>query len=240
MKSQLSNTLSNPIIATLLAFAGATYSAQAALLVDGGFELNALTTYTNVITAPGNVGFIGVWGEESATRTGSIDGVTPVGTQMIRTTGAGSAWQTVQITDVSSMSADIDLGTQTFDLQALFTTGFGVSGQTGQVIISFYTAISSMSSATLATNRISSVGNADPLDGDGKTWESIQLTGSVPIGTRYVLSELVFRDDGNAMGSNAGYIDGASLSIVPEPSSVALLGLGATTLMLRRRRQIRG
>lgn len=42
-----------------------------------------------------------------------------------------------------------------------------------------------------------------------------------------------------SLGANPGYVDPASLTIttVPEPGSLALLGLGAGALFLRRRRR---
>ncbi len=238
MKSLKLNTLFITLItASILAVFGAALPAQAQtnLLVDGGFESNPLGAYIPTL----NSGTLGVWADEAANITtgGAPDsaGVIPYlgSTKMLRITGTGSAWQTVQLTDLSSIpggATAIDTGLETYDLNAFFTTGKGATGTlTGQVILSFY-------SGPALTGLIRTDNAALVLDGDPATWENIQKTGTVPIGTRYFLSQVVYRDNTGQMGTNAGFVDAASLTVIPEPSSLALLGLGASTLFLRRRR----
>lgn len=232
MKSTTTSTalFRNPITSAVLALFSAACPVQAVqVLVDGGFESNPLIA-DSAVRFGGTVNF---WGQESATISTGNSGVTPFsGTKMLHTTGSANAWQTAQITDVTGYSGDIDAGGQPYDLKAMFTTGAAVSGKTGQVIISFYTG----NSPGGPTGFLSSFSSALVLAGD-TTWEQIQNTGTIPVGTRYILSDLAFRNDAGAMGGNPGFVDAASLDIVPEPSSMTLLALGATSLLLRRRRQ---
>jgi hypothetical protein len=175
-----------------------------------------------------------VWGSENATIvSGTNSGVSPFGRDMLNVARGGTV-QTVQITNLASipnMINMIDSGFATYDLNAQFTAGAGVSGTRGQLIISFYDSLG-IDSSNLSLNRIGLSNSSLFLDAS-IDWELITEAGAVPAGARFVISELVYLPGGSA---GETFVDAASLTIVPEPSSVALLGLGATTLLFRRRR----
>ncbi|MFC7335783.1 PEP-CTERM sorting domain-containing protein [Haloferula chungangensis] len=76
----------------------------------------------------------------------------------------------------------------------------------------------------------------------GYSWsvdESPGLTGSITSVLDFDFIQVAFATDmANADGSGAVSIDNLSIQAIPEPSSAALLGLGLSGLLLRRRRVI--
>ena len=236
----------NPIAAAILALLGAACPTQATVFtIDGGFENNALSGFS----PPSGNGYqmvldnqtLNLWGSENASIvTGTTDGVAPFGRRMLSVVRSGTT-QTVQINNLTTLAtpaeiAAIDLGLATYNLSAQFTAGAGVSGTRGQVIMSFYN-FSGIDSSNLALNRIGFFNTALFLDSLAD-WELVSNSGTVPSGARYAISELVYLGVGDP-GST--FVDDASFSIVPEPSSVALLGFGATAtalFLLRRRKAL--
>ncbi len=72
-------------------------------------------------------------------------------------------------------------------------------------------------------------------------WTLLGVGGVAPTGTAFVRAVIVqvqLGDGGDPAGFVGGSIfwDDASVAIVPEPASVALIGLGGLTMLLRRRR----
>ena len=71
-------------------------------------------------------------------------------------------------------------------------------------------------------------------------WQQFVGSGTVPVGARF--ASLIMEDSPTAgtSGSNDGYFDLLDLEVttaaIPEPSSMALLGLGGLGVLLRRRR----
>ena len=215
-----------------LILAAFTTPAQANLLIDFGYEANPLTTDANVL---GNFpGFQGVWGVEAATITGVDGGVTPPeGVKMLRMVDDGLvATQGFQVTDVTSYSALIDSGAATVGLSALLDVDTNVPAAVGGVSVLFFNASNFGSQiGTPITGNIT----LDALPG---TWETASISGTIPVGTRWLLSQVAY---GNAslIGSDGalhpGYVDAADLRIVPEPVSIGLLALGGLFAFNRRR-----
>ena len=66
------------------------------------------------------------------------------------------------------------------------------------------------------------------LDSNPNTWETVSVSGTIPIGTTWLMSQ-VYYSDASLLGidglSHPGYVDAADATIVPEPASVGLLVL---------------
>lgn len=203
--------------------------------MDPGFESNALDNYTTV--ANDFTGKQGVWGAEvGCIFTGtSVDGVTPIGSKMLGVTNAGGgATQTVQVTDISGIFGS-GTGNATFDMSARFTMGGNVAGgfKDGRVsvIARFFTGALYNSANTPAD-----LGVSLTLDADPSTWEQLTLSGTIPAGTTWMITEVLYTNA--SIGTATGYVDDTSFTItyIPEPGSCALAILGAGLLIGRRRR----
>jgi hypothetical protein len=224
-------------VSLLLAFAVFTPSAQANLLVDPGFEANPLNTAAYVINTPNPMN-PGVWGVEAATITGVDGGITPAqGVKMLRMVddGQGGATQCMQATDVTSYAALIDSGAATITMRGLFNASPNLPAAIGGVYVSFFTTSNYASLTGFLSNGLT-------LDALPSTWEPISVSGAIPVGTRWLLSQVVYSDASLLAptgASYAGYVDAAGLEIraVPEPATMSLLGLGLAGMILRRKRQ---
>jgi hypothetical protein len=204
--------------------------AWANLLNDPGFEVNPLTTALNVLN--NFTTYQGQWGPEAATITGVDGGVTPAqGVKMLRMVNTGSYTQAFQVTNVTSYAALIDSGGATVNLGALFNVDKIIPAALGGISVSFFTA-SNYGSLTgfISGNFI--------LDNNANTWQTISVTGTIPVGTRWLLSQAFFQDatllglDGNYY---PGYVDAADMTVVPEPATLGLLAMGILALRRKRR-----
>jgi hypothetical protein len=202
--------------------------ASANLLVDPGFESNPLTTDLNVL---GNfVTYQGQWGPEAATITGVDGPITPAqGSKMLRMVNTGSYTQAFQVTDVTSSAALIDSGGATVNLSALFNVDKALTAALGGVSVSFFTASNYGSLTSFITGSLT-------LDNSDSSWETISVSGAIPVGTRWLLSQ-AFYQDATLLGIDGvyhpGYVDAADMTVLPEPATIGLLVLG--TLAMRKK-----
>jgi hypothetical protein len=206
-------------------------AAKANLLVDPGFEVNPLTTDVAVINSP-NPMLPGVWGQENSTIVVTEFTVNPPqGVKMLRMDWTGSYTQTFQATDVSSYAAIIDAGGATVNINALFNANPKIPAALGGIAVSFFTASNYGSLTSFITNSLT-------LDNAPGTWQPISVSGAIPVGTRWLLSQVFFQD-ATLQGAPpdptfyGGYVDAADLTVTPEPATMGLLGLGG--LLLRRK-----
>jgi hypothetical protein len=210
--------------------------ARANLLLDSGFESGTVTTAANVL---GNFPvYQGQWGQEMASDTGPSGAVTPFqGVLMHSMSDAGGvATQTFQATDVSAYSALINSGSATVNMTAMFDVDKGLPAAIGAVYVSFFTG---NNYGTLT----STIGNNLTLDTSPATWEPISVSGAIPVGTTWMVSQVVY-NNASLYSPNGvmypGFVDAADLTItsVPEPGTFVLLaagGLGLAACVWRRR-----
>jgi hypothetical protein len=199
-------------------------------LVNGSFETDSV-----VIAPDVTVNFIpDVWGVEYGVDVvTSQNGVTPVdGINMLSMgSGGGTVSQAYQATNVSAFASSIDAGLATFNLGAVFNVSSSVTTAYGGVTLHFFDNPPVWNSpiATPLSDR-------KTFDNDPSGWELSSINDLVPVGTRWVVSEVTYKID--SLNGNYGYVDTAelTLTIVPEPATMALLGLGGLFLRKRNRR----
>jgi hypothetical protein len=218
-----------PIAVNLLLGAiSLTQQAQAVnLLVDPEFDgIPPLNTLPTVFGPP----FItGQWGAENGAILAIDGGVTPLTAKtMLAEYYTGTTYsQTMQATDVSANPA-----LSSFLFSAYFNANMNVPAAQAFVNVSFYDA--SYNYLGMAP----SVGLT--LDNSTSTWEQISVTATEPLNTKYLVSQVMYLESSllNANGAvYPGYVDSASLTVVPEPSLLSLVGLGAMSLFLSRNRR---
>ena len=228
MKSPLRSTCLR--LLPLLALALAASSAQANLLVDPGFESNPLTPIGNVLNPPTMP--TGVWGHESSAITGSVGAVSPSsGLQMLSMTNAGAvSTQAVQAVNVSSFSGLINGGAN-FTLSADFNAA--QPGAIGGLLMQFF------SGGGYGSQIGSFVAGNINVDGNAAGWQTHSISGLIPVGTQTMLAQVYYLNA--SLGGQAGFVDAADFSItaVPEPTTLAMMGLGGVLVALRQRRQVR-
>ena len=209
------------------AFTVAAPSAKANLLVDPGFENNPLLSYSLVLN--NFAAYQGRWGVEMASITGAQGGVTPdEGVKMLRMTDDELVvTQAFQVTDVTSYATLIDNGNGVIDLSARMNVDSGVAAAMGAVVIQFF-------SSAVYSSEISHISNGLTLDTLPGTWETDSVSGAIPVGTRWVASQVSYNDD--SIGSAPGYVDTTELTITPEPATLSVLALGGLALIRRRRK----
>jgi hypothetical protein len=207
---------------------------HAFLLVDPGFESNPLTTAFNVLNNFAT--YQGQWGVEVAAIVGAENSITPAqGVNMLRMDDDGISWtQAFQATDVSAYAATIDAGGVSINAGALFNAHPHLSAALSNISVLFFSA------ANWGSQIGSPITSNLTLDALPNTWETNLAIGTLPVGTRWLITQVAFQN-ASLLGADGvmypGYVDAADVSIkVPEPATLSLLGLGVFTLLGRRRR----
>jgi hypothetical protein len=205
----------------ILAVVVSTPSAGANLLVDPEFDgLPPLNTLLPVFGPP----FItGQWGAENGAILGVDGGVTPLtATTMLAEYYTGSYTQTIQVTDISA-----DPPLSAYSLSAYFNANQNLPAAHAFVNVSFYDAAYVLLSAPPSVGLV--------LDNNTSTWQQISVTATGPLSAKYIVSQVLY-DDSTLIGVNGatypGYVDSASLTLVPEPGSILLLVSGLAGLVL--------
>ncbi len=192
-----------------VAFAAASSVATAAagdqLLVDPSFENNPLIGWYDVLNNFEK--YQGIWGVEKAYIVGATGQVIPPdGEKMLQMWPVGGVvTQAFQVTDVTAYSALIDSGSAVSLLSGLCNTHNVPQART--VVHNAYF------SGPGVEFHIGDFWSLLDLDADVTTWETNLAQSSVPVGTRWVVSELAY--DNELLQGHPGYFDAASLRIVP-------------------------
>lgn len=142
--------------------------------------------------------------------------------------GRGATAELSQTINVSAYGGAIDLGIQQFDFSG-YISSYLSGGDTSQIIVEYQDASGAVldsydSGAIYAPYNV------------GDAWDLLTDSRLAASGTRQIeIRLLANRFTGT---NNDGYFDSLELTTfaVPEPSSTALLGLGALSLVLRRKR----
>lgn len=208
------------------------------VLTDPSFELNPLTTLSNVLT---NIpAFQGQWGHENSTIFTGPDGfVSPDSfSRMLKVDSTGGSYsQTGQCIDITSYAAAVDSGNALVAAGAMFNADLpAADGSTRLSFIDSSGIWGNFTGADLASGNVT----LDALPG---TWQSIGNGNTIPAGTRWLFFQVAYRDDtlANSQGLvGSGYVDSAVVDIVvvPEPTACAALGLAG--LLSLPRRQFKG
>ena len=132
--------------------------------------------------------------------------------------------------DLSSEGADIDAGNVNYDFSG-YLGSYTLNTDRGEFSIQFKNAVGTNIGAEIVMDD----GAAGNPNG---TWTQYTSSGTLAAGVRQV--EITFDESRTATfgGTVDGYADLVSFSttVVPEPSSSALLGLGGLALIIRRRK----
>jgi hypothetical protein len=204
-------------LASTIAFAPTTACAN--LLIEGAFDLNSpLTNFSAVLGPPFHAG---QWAVENAQNLSGLqpDGVMPQSDgRMLCMLDDGL------VLTQAGQAVPVIAGTE-YVLGASFTTGTNVSGAIGGLILTFY---GGNVNTLLADFELPVSLNADTA------WQSFSLKAVAPTGSKWVVAQVDYNNA--SLGTNTGYVDNASLTAVPEPVSMALLGVGLGVLLLARRK----
>lgn len=206
--------------------------ANANLLVNPGFEVNSLASIGAVVGSFSP----GVWGPENGAITGVNGGVTPfAGNRMLKMDDDGLSYtQAYQATNVTSYAASIDANLCIGGIAARFTTGPNLSGALAAVSIQFFSAANFGSQ--IGTGYVSSL----TLDGSASSWQTILASGAIPAGTRWILSQVTYKNSTLYSSSGvaySGYVDNANMDIrlVPAPGAFGLMTMAGFVASRRRR-----
>jgi len=218
-------------VAAALAISALTAQAQN-LLVNGSFESATGFTADPITLATVSQGWANNFGGSPVVRSdmsSSPDSPQDGSYALLVANAAGNNWNpqgSYQI--VPGVAGD----TYTLSVAALFDTALtGTYGTPVGCQLTFQDA----SLATLGNAPGAAFNALGPIN----TWTTYSVTGTAPAGTAYLACYIWFMDNGQT-ATDTVYMDNAMLTqAVPEPTTLALAGLGgAAALSLIRRRKV--
>lgn len=215
------NLITRTATLTLLAIGGSV--AFGFPIADDSFENLPLDGYANVL----DNWIQGTWGSEYSSITGSTSNVlTAHGSKMLSANAGGDVWtQTVQLLDVSALAGLIDSGGAVANFRALYNYDGPAGAQSLAGLWSF-------GQSDRWGSHTNVLFNTAALDGVANTWEHNVVSMTLPVGTRWLITEVGFVNA--SLGGQPGYVDAGNLEIVPEPSILVAAGVGLAALLRRR------
>jgi len=218
-------------LAAALAFTPSTIPA-ANLIIDPGFESGA-PGQPNPIPLPGGAG--GGWAVFNGATFSTAHPETGLWS-IQEPQNAGQAWNfQAPYQVIGGVSAG-----QQFTLTADFMTPTGITEASGFAPAIIQMTFFNAAGADIGTVETGGVGaKANSYTPAAiNTWFTGTVTATAPAGAAYVAPYLAFMENGSQTGPDALYWDNAALiQVVPEPSSLALLGLATASLLCIRRRR---
>ena len=191
------------------------------LLVYGGFETD------NVVPLAGIVNPLqpGLWGVEVAVRdTGPTNGIIPYkGSWMLKMDDDNlTQTQAFQFVDISNRGAQGIL-----EVEAWYNSD--ATAADIRLKLHYFQTANDWG------NPLSVDSRAMVLDNDASTWQGLYYRSAIPGPATWVGVEVAFTNA--SIGANSGFVDNASLQLIPEPASMIALGIGLAALAARRRRK---
>ena len=213
-------------MAAVIALTSST--AQANLLVDPGFE--AAPTQPNPILLPGGADggwsatFNGAAYSSVAAETGNVG--------LLMTEGPGSAWNfegAYQVVSGVSAGQKYTL-TEDFEAASSFSSTYGPAFIQLTYFNAAGTDLGTVETGGSGANAIHFIPTAN--------WATYSVSATAPAGAVYVAPYVAMMENGSQTTTETIYADNGTLTLVPEPATIALLGMGLSLpLYLIRRRK---
>jgi len=240
-----SKIFGSSIAVAVALIASASTTQAAATLVNPGFE--SATGFTaNPITSTGENQGWATFGASQSDMSASVDSPLSGSFSLLAVNGLGNNWNPQGAYQIVS---GVTPG-QAYTFSSSFLTDTGTSYGTpvalqlgfGSFTGSAFTDLGTVEGGAGNNVTWGFNGPAAHPDGSGAiptidTWYSGSVSATAPAGATDAVVYLFFMDNGQTTTENV-YFDSTGLTIAPEPSTLALLGMGLAAPFFLRRRKV--